>query len=90
MEYVSPVDTRTLTPEEPSARPSTLAGKRVWLLDIAKNRGAEFLDRIEELLQAEGAHVRRTRKPTFSKPAPEEVIEEIALHGDLAVEALAD
>jgi hypothetical protein len=42
------------------------------------------------LLQERGAEVRRTGKQTFSKPAPEAVIEEIALHGDLAVEALAD
>ena len=90
MEYVSPIDTRTMVPEAPSVRPPEVAGRRVWLLDIAKNRSAEFLDRVEELLRAEGAEVRRTRKPTFSKPAPAEVINEIAIHGDLAVEALAD
>jgi hypothetical protein len=90
MEYVSPIDARIRTPDEPSARPASVSGKRVWLLDIAKNRGAEFLDGVEELLRAKGADVRRTRKPTFSKPAPEEVIDQIALHGDLAVEALAD
>ena len=90
MEYVSPRDTRVREPEEPSARTGSISGRRVWLLDIAKNRSAEFLDRIEVLLQERGAEVRRTGKPTFSKPAPEEVIEEIALHGDLAVEALAD
>ena len=32
----------------------------------------------------------RFRKPTFSRPAPANLIEEIALHGDLAVEGLAD
>jgi hypothetical protein len=90
MEYVSPLDTRVREPEEPSARAGSISGRHVWLLDIAKNRSAEFLDRIEVLLQERGAEVRRTGKPTFSKPAPEAVIEEIALHGDLAVEALAD
>jgi hypothetical protein len=90
MEYVSPLDTRVREPEEPSARTGSISGRRVWLLDIAKNRSAEFLDRIELLLQERGAEVRRTGKQTFSKPAPEAVIEEIALHGDLAVEALAD
>jgi hypothetical protein len=90
MEYVSPLDTRVREPEEPSTRTGSISGRRVWLLDIAKNRSAEFLDRIEVLLQDRGAEVRRTGKPTFSKPAPEAVIEEIALHGDLAVEALAD
>jgi len=90
MEYVSPIDTSTRPPEAPNARPPEIAGRRVWLLDIAKNRSAEFLDRLEQLLSGEGAKVRRARKPTFSKPAPEEVIEKIVLHGDLAVEALAD
>ena len=90
MEYVSPIDTRARTPEEPSERPSEIAGRRVWLLDIAKNRSEEFLDRVEQLLRSEGAQVRRARKPTFSKPAPDTLVRQIALHGDLAVEALAD
>lgn len=90
MEYVSPIDTRARTPEEPSERPSEIAGRRVWLLDIAKNRSSEFLDRVEHLLKSQGAEVRRARKPTFAKPAPKEIVERIALHGDLAVEALAD
>jgi hypothetical protein len=90
MEYVSPIDMRVRPMEEPSARAGTILGKRVWLLDISKNRSAEFLDRLEELLRSEGAEVHRTRKPSFAKPAPEEVVEQIALHGDLAVEGLAD
>jgi hypothetical protein len=90
MEYVSPIDTRVRKPEAPTQRPLEIAGRRVWLLDIAKNRSAEFLDRIEQLLRSQGAEVRRARKPTFSKPAPQEIVERIALHGDLAVEALAD
>ena len=90
MEYVSPFDERVRDPEPLAPRPPELAGKRVWLLDIAKNRSAEFLDHLEELLHGRGADVARTRKPTFSKPAPQEVLDEIALHGDLAVEALAD
>jgi hypothetical protein len=90
MEYVSPIDTRARIPDTPSKRPPEIAGRRVWLLDIAKNRSAEFLDRLEQLLRSQGAQVRRARKPTFSKPAPEKIVERIALHGDLAIEALAD
>jgi hypothetical protein len=90
MEYVSPIDPRVREAEPLADRPAALDGRRVWLLDISKNRSAEFLDRIERLLADRGAQVRRIRKPTFSRPAPEDVIEEIALHGDLAVEALAD
>ena len=90
MEYVSPIDARVRSLDEPAERPPSVERRRVWLLDIAKSRSDEFLDCIEELLSTRGAEVRRARKPTFSRPAPEEVIEAIALHGDLAVEALAD
>ncbi len=90
MKYVSPIDARVRPHDERSERPPSIEGKSIWLLDIAKNRSDEFLDSIEELLSARGAEVHRVRKPTFSKPAPDEVIEAIALHGDLAVEALAD
>jgi hypothetical protein len=90
MDYVSPFDDRVREPEPLAPREASLEGKRVWLLDISKNRSDEFLDHVEEMLTDRGASVRRTRKPTFAKPAPQEVIEEVALHGDLAVEALAD
>ncbi len=90
MDYVSPIDVRVRPHDEPSERPPSIEGKGIWLLDIAKNRSDEFLDSIEELLSARGAGVHRARKPTFSKPAPDEVIEAIAIRGDLAVEALAD
>ena len=90
MEYVSPFDERTRPAEPLAPRPSDLAGRRIGLLDITKARGSQFLDRLEELLQARGAETFRIAKPTFSKPAPADVIEEIALRGDLTVEALAD
>jgi hypothetical protein len=62
----------------------------VVLLDIRKNRGAEFLDRIETLLQAAGAATVRTTKEIFSKPAALALIGDIAGQADLVVEALAD
>ena len=60
------------------------------LLDIRKNRGAEFLDRIETLLRAEGAVTARSAKEIFSKPAALALIDDIAGRADLVVEALAD
>jgi hypothetical protein len=90
MEYVSPIDERVREPEPLALRTGGIEGKSVALLDISKNRGAEFLDRLELHLQEHGARTRRFRKPTFSRPAPANLIEEIALHGDLAVEGLAD
>ncbi len=90
MEYVSPLDERVAEPVAAAPRPETLAGARVVLLDITKARGAEFLDRVEERLRAEGAETFRIAKEIFSRPASAEVIEEVAIRGDLAVEGLAD
>ena len=90
MEYVSPFDERVTEPVPFAPRPAELAGRTVTLLDISKNRGAEFLDRIEELLAERGVASFRIAKATFSRPAAPEVIEEIALRGDLVVEGLAD
>ena len=89
-QYVSPFDERVVAPTPLAARPAELAGRTVALLDITKNRGAQFLDRIEELLAERGAETFRLAKQTFSRPASPEVIEEIALRGELVVEGLAD
>ena len=90
MEYVSPLDDRVAEPVPFAPRPASLAGRRVVLLDITKNRGREFLDRVEHHLRLSGAETFRLAKEIFSKPASAEVIERVAIHGDLAVEGLAD
>src|SRR6185503_5894569 len=56
MEYVSPIDPRVAEPLERAPRPAALEGRRVVLLDITKNRGKEFLDRVEQHLKRRGAH----------------------------------
>jgi len=89
-DYVSPIDERVREPEPLAPRPAGIGGRRVVLLDIRKNRGAEFLDRIEVLLQAAGASTARTAKEIFSKPAALALIDEITGRADLVVEALAD
>lgn len=72
------------------ARPSSLEGTTVGLLDISKPRGDVFLDRIEQRLRERGADVRRYAKPTFTKPAPADLRYEIATQCTLVIEALAD
>jgi hypothetical protein len=89
-DYVSPFDDRVRAAEPLAPRPASLAGRRVVLLDIRKNRGAEFLDRMETLLRAEGAQTARAAKEIFSKPAALGLIDEIAGGADLVLEALAD
>jgi hypothetical protein len=71
-------------------RPERLDGLTVGLLDISKPRGNVFLDRIEEQLSQRGCRVRRFAKPTFTKPAPIDLRQEIAIHCDVVIEALAD
>jgi hypothetical protein len=72
------------------SRPRSLDGKTIGLLDISKPRGDVFLDRVEELLQQRGWRVRRFAKPTFTKPAPIDLRQEIAMYCDVVIEALAD
>jgi len=72
------------------ARPASLDGVSVGLLDISKPRGNVFLDRLEQRLTEIGANVKRYQKPTFTKPAPVDLRHEIATQCDLVIEALAD
>ncbi|RFU21589.1 hypothetical protein D0Z06_10345 [Geodermatophilus marinus] len=71
-------------------RPDGLAGRTVGLLDISKARGDVVLDRLAELLEREGARVLRFRKPTFARPAPVDLRQEIAERCEVVIEALAD
>jgi hypothetical protein len=73
----------------PDALPS-LDGKTVGLLDISKARGDVFLDRIEARLRGAGAEVIRYKKPTFTKPAPIDLRQQISNECDAVIEALAD
>jgi hypothetical protein len=87
---VNPCNERKLI-GKPAPRLQTLAGKTIALLDISKPGGSVFLDRLQKLLVANHgvSHVIRHMKPTFTKPAPEDIIEK--LRGvDAVVEALAD
>lgn len=72
------------------ARPASIDGLTIGLLDIRKPRGDVFLNRIEELLTERGARVLRYAKPTFTKPAPADLRHEIASQCNLVIEALAD
>ena len=75
----------------PPVRLASLAGRRIGLLDISKPGGSFFLDRLEEILRTKygAADVVRTRKPTFAKNAPPQIIEQLRAL-DAVVEGLAD
>jgi hypothetical protein len=87
---LDPTGERSVPERARVSRPASLRGKSVALLDISKPRGNVFLDRIEERLAADGCNVRRFAKPTFSKPAPIDVRQQIASSCEVLIEALAD
>ena len=88
--YLDPTNERATITRTLAARPATLEGKVVGLVDIIKPRGDVFLDRLETLLHDRGLRTLRFRKPTFTKVAPVDLRHEIATKCDVVVEALAD
>ncbi len=72
------------------AKPKSLEGLTVALLDISKPRGDVFLDRLEELMDDRGIAVRRYMKPSVAFPAPLDIQQAITTECHIVVEALAD
>jgi hypothetical protein len=87
---LDPTSERTVASRTPVTRPASLRGKVVGLLDISKPRGNVFLDRIAERLAQDGAKTLRFAKPTYTKPAPVDLRQEIASKCAVVIEALAD
>lgn len=90
---VNPLDETVRVQGKPAPRLDAITGKTIGLLDISKPGGSVFLDRLEQLLKERhgAAQVVRATKPTFTKPAPDKVIEQLLAAGCHAViEALAD
>ncbi len=84
--------TAELSPEVRQALPrvKSLDGLTVGLLDISKARGNIFIDRIEDLFGQRGVKTLRYKKPTFTRVAPVELNQQIAMECDVVVESLAD
>lgn len=90
LEVLDPTGEQSPAARDRQVRPPAIRGLTVGLLDITKPRGEVFLDRLEQLLAARGAIVRRYAKPTFTKPAPVDLRQEIATQCQVVIEALAD
>jgi hypothetical protein len=80
-----------------SARPPCALACRGWRRWPAppsgcstSRRRAASLNRLAERLAGKGAQVLRFQKPTFTKPAPVDLRQEIATRCDAVIEALAD
>ena len=87
---LDPTDETTPQIRDRTARPESITGLTIGLLDISKPRGNVFLDQVQNRLEGLGASVVRYTKPTFAKPAPPDLRHEIATHCDAVIEALAD
>jgi hypothetical protein len=90
-EYLDPTDS-VAVPRQTAPRPASLDGKVVTLLDISKAKSDHLLDRVEELLRERTGvkAVVRKKKPTFARPAPASLRQDILGATDVVIEALAD
>jgi hypothetical protein len=90
---VNPMDETARMIQKPAPRITKLSGATVGLLDISKPGGSIFLDHLERLLKQRYRvdNIVRITKPTFTKPAPDTVIEALLNRKcDAVIEALAD
>ncbi len=88
---LDPTDERVPVRRSLTKRPEAVSGT-VALLDISKPRGDVLLDQLEVRLRERlpEVDVLRYSKPTFTKPAPEALKQELAKEADFVVEGLAD
>jgi hypothetical protein len=88
---IDPTDERTPVRRTLTKRPESISGT-VALLDISKPRGNVLIDRLEELLSERypSVAIKRYRKPTYTKPAPDALRRQINEECDFVIEALAD
>ena len=87
---LDPTSERTTPERSLNPRLADLSNFTVALLDISKPRGDVFIGRLDELLKERGVAVKHYRKPTFSKPAPLDLRQQIAAECGAVIEALAD
>jgi hypothetical protein len=88
---LDPTDERVPVRRVLSSRPESVTG-RVALLDISKPRGNILIDRLQARLaeRLPDVEFRRYSKPTFTKPAPEDLRRRISEECGFVIEALAD
>ncbi len=88
---LDPTDERVPIRRTLTQRSGEIRG-RVAILDISKPRGDVLIERLADHLidRLPGVEVKRYRKPTFTKPAPDELRRRIAEESDFVIEALAD
>ena len=88
---LDPTDERIPIERSITPRSEEITGT-LALLDISKPRGNVLLDQLAIRLaeRLPNVSIERFSKPTFTKPAPAELRQEIKEKADFVVEALAD
>tara|TARA_B100001123_G_scaffold407164_2_gene499171 strand:+ start:2061 stop:2339 length:279 start_codon:yes stop_codon:yes gene_type:complete len=88
---LDPTDERVPIERSITPRSEEITGT-LALLDISKPRGNVLLDQLAIRLaeRLPNVSIERFSKPTFTKPAPVELRQEIKEKADFVVEALAD
>ena len=88
--FVDPTAGSKREPVAPAIRPADLSGKVVGLLDNTKEQADIILQTIGDALreQYDVKKVVLWRKEHYSKPAPDEMIKEMADEVDVAIAAL--
>ena len=88
---LDPTDERDPIGRQLATRSGRLRGP-VGIVDISKPRGDVFCDELEILLRSRvhNLEVVRLRKPTYTKPAPPDVRDEVAKRCKAVIQALAD
>ena len=92
---VPAMDPRGATPSTSvpmAARPSGLGGVTLALVDNTKINAGNLLDRLSSLLEAEArpARIVRFSKTDATRPAPPDLVKQIAEECDAAVLAIGD
>ena len=92
IELLDPTTEAAAQPVAYAARPDTLAGKRIALIENTKFNSDRILMRIGELLKAEfgATEVKLYHKRNASVPAHEEIIEDVKKSCDLVVAGIGD
>lgn len=89
---LNPLDQGDTSTKYLAPRLDSLNGKTMGLLNIGKNGSDIFLERVEELICGEFdvEEVVHVNKPTFTRPAPDTLIIQLANRCDFVIEGLAD
>jgi hypothetical protein len=88
---LDPTNERVPVTRQVTERSGAIRGT-VAFLDISKPRGNVLIDQMEALLaeRLPDVQFKRYAKPTFTKPAPDALREEVREAADFVIEALAD